>query len=260
MLTTTGKLGLRCEAALEENDPARSLLQAGDRALRSGNMTGALGLYHQAGRANRKSIDARLRQAEVFIEQEEMEKAQAAIEKARLLDPNNWKVTWYTARLYEARGLLRDAADHYDELVAELPGELAPQQALARVYAGTQQFARAVDLYRKVLKADPGNAEVILGAADALLKQRRWQEAIHLLQGVSEASARYVEAQLLLCRVALNAAVSLKAQDIEPAVRAIEALAGKTEDPRYYLTRGDVYYQLCSMGPSENTLIIVLEA
>jgi serine/threonine-protein kinase PknG len=248
MLTTTGKLGLRCEAALEENDPACTLLQAGDRALRSGNFPGALGFYQQARRRNRKSIDAHLRQAEVLIEQQEMEKAQTAIEKARTLDPGNWKVTWYTARLCEARGLLRAAADHYNELVAELPGELAPQQALARVYAGTQQFARAVDLYQRVLKADPGNADVALGAADALLKEHRWQEAIQMLQGVSEASARYVEAQLLLCQAALNAASSVHPQDIKPAVEAIQALAGKTEDPRYYLTRGDIYSQLSFMA------------
>lgn len=259
LLTTTGKLGLRCEAALEENDPARTLLQAGDRALRSGNCTGALGLYQQAARGNRKSIDAWLRQTEAYIEQQEIEKARAALEKARALSPGNWKVTWYTARLCEASGLLRDAADHYSELVAELPGELAPQQALARVYVGTQQFARAVDLYRKVLKADPGNAEVALGAADALLKQKSYQEAIQILQGINEASARYLEAQLQICQVVLTATPSLDAQAILPAVRAIEALAGKTEDPRYYLTRGDVYYQLWSLarqGALPDTMVI----
>jgi serine/threonine-protein kinase PknG len=244
MLTTTGKLGLRGEAALDESDPAHNLLQAGDRALRSGNYTGALGFYRQASRSNRKSIDAHLRQAEVLIEQQDRERARVAIEKARTLLPGNWKVTWYTARLCEASGLLRDATDHYSELVAELPGELAPQLALARVYVGMEQFARAVDLYRGVLKADPGNAEVILGAADALLKQRREQEAMHLLESVGEASARYIEAQLLLCQLSLAAAASMQFQDIEPAVRAIQALAGKTEDPRYYLTRGDIYRQL----------------
>lgn len=259
MLTTTGKLGLRGEAALDENDPARDLLQAGDRALRSGNMASAPGFYQQAGRSNRKSIDAHLRQAEAFIEQQDLERAQAAIKKARTIDSANWKVTWYTARLCEARGLLQDAADHYSELMADLPGELAPQQALARVYAGMGQFARAVSLSLEVLKADPGNAEVIMGAAEAQRKQQRWQEAMHLLAGVSEASARYIEAQLLLCQIALDAAASFHLQDIEPAIRAIRALEGKTEDPRYYLARGDVYrllWQMARLGKLPTTLAI----
>jgi len=34
----------------------------------------------------------------------------------------------------------------------------------------------------------------------------------------------------------------LSAQTIEHAAQAIQVLSGKTEDPRYYLARGDVYH------------------
>lgn len=248
MLTTTGKLGLRGEAALDESDKAIDLLRAGDRALRSANYTGAIGFYHQASRSNRKSVDAHLRLAEVLIEQLRLDEAKHEIENARSLDPANWKVTWYTARLDEAAGRWRDAADHYSELVAELPGELPPQQALARVYTSMEQYPHAVELYQRVLKADPGNTEAILGAAEALLKQDKWQEAVAILRGVNEATARYVEAQLLLCDIYLDRAGSLTAQNVEQAVQALQALSGKTEDPRYYLARGDIYRLLWQMA------------
>lgn len=248
MLTTTGKLGLRGEAALDQNDKAIDLLRAGDRSLRSGNHTAALNFFHQASRSNRKSIDGHLRIAEVLIEQGEMAKARKEIEHARSIDPANWKVTWYTARLAEARGQLRDAADHYSELVAELPGELPPQQALARVYIGMQQYERALDLFKRVLKADPSNTEAIMGAAEALLKRDRWQEAVAMLRGVNEATARYVEAQLFLCDIYLAHASSLQAQNLDMALEAIQALSGKTEDPRYYLARGDIYRLLWQMA------------
>lgn len=248
LLTTTGKLGLRAEAVLDESDRAIDLLRAGDRALRSANCASALGFYQQAIRSNRKSLDGHLRLAEVLIEQNALDKAKHEIENARTIDPTNWKVTWYTARLAEARGQLRDAADHYNELTAELPGELSPQQALARVYTTLEQYPRALELYKNILKADPGNTEAIMGASGALLKQDRWQEAIDMLRGVNEATARYVEAQLLLCDVYLKYASSLQSQNLDLALAALQALAGKTEDPRYYLARGDIYRLLWQMA------------
>lgn len=248
MLTTTGKLGLRGEAELDEKDLAIDLLRAGDRALRSANYTNALGLYHQASRNNRKSVDAHLRMAEVFIEQGELDKARHEIENARSIDPSNWKILWYTARFSEAKGSLRDAADLYNDLVEELPGELPPQQALARVYTLMEQHPRALKLYQSILKADPGNTDAILGAVDVQLKQQNWPEAIHLLQGVNEATARYIEAQLLLCDIYLQNTASLTAQNVEQAIQAMQALAGKTEEPRYYLARGDIYRLLWQMA------------
>ena len=248
MLTTTGKLGLRGEAALDESDRAIDLLRAGDRALRSANYTGAITFFQQASRANRKSIDAHLRLAEVLIEQGEPDKAKREIEQARTIDPTSWKVTWYTARYFETKGAWRDAADQYSELTAELPGELPPQQALARVYANMGQHQRALDLFKSVLKAEPGNTEAIMGAAETLLKQQKWQEAVAILRSVNEATARYVEAQLLLCDIYLTYASSLQAQHLDVALDAIQALAGKTEDPRYYLARGDIYRLLWQLA------------
>ncbi|HEX7736540.1 MAG TPA: tetratricopeptide repeat protein [Ktedonobacteraceae bacterium] len=251
MLTTTGKLGLRGEAALDERDKAIDLLKAGDRALRSTNYTSALNFYQQASKANRKSIDAHLRMAEVLIEQGNPDNAKREIEQARTIDPTNWKVTWYTARYFEAKHALRDAADQYNELISELPGELPPQQALARVYNTMGQHQRALGLFKSVLKAEPGNTEAIMGAAESLLKQHKWQDAVAILRDVNEATARYVEAQLLLCDIYLTYASSLQAQHVDIALDALQALGGKTEDPRYYLARGDIYrllWQLARKG------------
>lgn len=248
MLTTTGKLGLRGEAALDETDKAIDLLKAGDRALRNTDYANAINFYQQANRTNRKSLDAHLRLAEVLLEQNELDKAKHEIEQARTIDPASWKVSWYTARHFETRGLLRDAADQYNELISELPGELPPQQALARVYTGTGQHQHALELFKSVLKAEPGNTEAIMGAAETLLKQSKWQEAVTILRNINEATARYVEAQLLLCDIYLTYAAHLQVQHLDIALEALQALAGKTEDSRYYLMRGDIYRLLWQLA------------
>ena len=241
VLTTTGKLGLRGEAALDERDKAIDLLRYGDQALRTGSYTRAQTFYKQAINTNPNSIDAHLRLAEIFIDQGEFSQALAEVTKMQRLAPNNWKIAWYTGRLLEAQGKLAAAADQYRELIADLPGELPPQQALARVCARQSDDAAAVELYSAVLKSDPGNTEAILGITNSLLNLQRWDEAVKVLSGVSEAAAKYVDAQLLLCDVYLNRITPLTVQNIQHASQAVHMLAGRTEDPRYYLARGDVY-------------------
>ncbi len=242
ILTTTGKLGLRAEVVLDESDRAIDHLRYGDQALRAGNYAGAQSFYRQALKANPKSIDAHLRLAEVSIDQGEFSQALAEVTQVQRMVPGYWKISWYTGRLLEAQGKLSAAADQYRELMAELPGELSPQQAYARVCAHMGDNATAVEHYTRVLKADPGNTEAILGVTDALLALQRWNEAAAILSSVNEAAARYVDAQLLLCELYLSRMTPLTPQNVQHASQAIQGLSGRTEDTRYYLARADVYW------------------
>jgi serine/threonine-protein kinase PknG len=239
--TTSGKLGPRAEVNLDENDRAIDQLQYGDRALRNGNYRSAATFYTQAIATNRHSIDAHLRLAEALIEQGEFAAAEDEIAKARRLDSDSWKVTWYNGRLREAQEDFAVATECYRELIANLPGELPPLQALARVSAKQDNDSEAVNLYTSVLKADPGNVDAILGITNSLLNLQQWHEAASVLSGVSEAAAKYVDAQLLLCDLYLNRITPLTSQNIAQASQAVNMLEGRTQDARYYLARGDVY-------------------
>jgi serine/threonine-protein kinase PknG len=239
--TTSGKLGPRGEVALDENDRAIDLLLIGDQALRNGNYESALSLYKQAVGSHIKSLDAHLRLAEVLIDLGEFSSAEAELAWAHRLTSNNWKITWYEGRLLEAQGRFALAADKYQEVIADLPGELPPLQALARANAHAGDDASAVKLYTTVLKADPSNTDAILGITGSLLNLQHWNDAIKVLNGVSEAAAKYVDAQLLLCDLYLNRIAPLTVQNIEQASHAVNALEGRTEDARYFLARGNVY-------------------
>jgi serine/threonine-protein kinase PknG len=241
IMTTTGKLGLRGETVLDEKDKAISVLRYGDQSLRSGNFVNALTFYRQALHVNPMSVDAHLRITEVLIEQGEFSQALAEVTKVQRMAPGNWKIAWYTGRLLEAEGKLTAATDQYRELMSDLPGELPPQLALARVSARQGNDSIAVDLFTSVLKADPGNTDAILGVTNSYLNLKRWDDAAQVLSGVSEAAAKYVDAQLLLCDLYINRMQPLSIQNVERASHAVETLSGRTEDARYYLIRGDIY-------------------
>jgi len=241
ILTTTGKLGLRGEAILDEKDKAIDQLRFGDQSLRAGNYASAANFYKQAAKINSQSIDAHLRLAEVYIDQGEFSQALFEVTQVQQRAPGHWKVSWYTGRLLEAQEKLSEAADQYRELVADLPGELPPQQALARVSARMGDDIAAIELYNKVLKADPSNTDAILGASASLLKLRRWDEAALILQSVNEAAGKYIKAQLLLCDLYLTHMQPLSAMNVELAAQVVTSLAERSEDVRYFLIRGDVY-------------------
>lgn len=259
-LTTTGKLGLRGEPVLDESDAALDLLRVGDQALRGGNLTAAVGYYHQALGANPKSLDAHLRLAEIAIEGGKFTEALAQVTQMQRTAPGHWKVAWYTGRLLEAQGDLSAVAESYSDLLADLPGELPPQVALARVRARQGDHSGAVALYTAVLKADPGSTETILGLTEALLALDRFDEAAEVLGRINEAAAKYIDAQLLLCHLFLVRMVPLTAANVSRAAQAIGYLEGRTEDPRYYLARGEVYRRARDLAragrlPTTTTLV-----
>jgi len=257
--TTSGKLGPRAEANLDENDRAIDLLQYGDRALRNGNYRSAATFYTQAVTTNQQSIDAHLRLAEALIELGEFARTEDEINRAQRLDPNNWKVNWYRGRMHEAQGNLAFAAECYRQLMADLPGELPPLLALARLSAKQGNDSEAVSLYTSVLKADPSHIDAILGITDSLLNLQQWNEAARVLSSVSETAAKFVDAQLLLCDLYLNRITPLTSQNIAQASQAVHMLDGRTQDARYYLARGNVYraaWQLARTNKlSSNTTI-----
>ncbi|GCE48179.1 serine/threonine-protein kinase PknG [Thermosporothrix hazakensis] len=240
-VTTNGPLGPRGEAALDTTDPAVELLRYGDQALRQGKYESAVGFYQQALQKNVSSLDARLRLAEVFIDQGEYQQAQAELTAAAQLSSQAWQLNWYRGRLFEAQKHYTEAATEYRALLIDLPGELPPQLALARVLVQLEQDEEATQLYAAVVKADPGNTDAILQSTRPLFRLQRWQEAAKLLSRINEATAHYVEARLLLVDLYLRHIQPVTEENVHKAADVIASLQGRTEDPRYYLAQGEVF-------------------
>lgn len=241
-LASTGKLGVKGLVALDEKDKAIDLLRQGDLALKQGNSTTALTYYSQAIGVNPNSPDAHLRLAEVYVDQEKYTEALAEITKVQRLEPNNWKIAWYTGRLLEAQGNLPAARDQYHELVQELPGELPPLVSLARVQTKLGDIRQAVDTYNLVIKADPSNTEALFGASDALSKGKDYDGAASALTMVQDSSSKYIDAQLRICQIYLRDKQQVAAKDLSDVSDALRQLEVRGVDsPDFLLTKADFY-------------------
>ncbi len=248
-LTTTGRLGTGSIASLDEKDKAYDLLKQGDTALKSGQVTQALALYNQATGVNPNSVDAHLRLAELYMERDQYTQSLAEITRVQKIDPSNWKIAWYTGRLLEAQGNLPSALDQYNELVQDLPGELPPLLAMARVHAKLGHFRESVETYTLVTKADPDNSEALFGAAFSQMSQQQFPEAATTLSKVGNGSAKFLDAQQAICDIYLYQKKQLDVNDLSQISTALRNLQDQgSESLPFLLARADFYKQTWEMS------------
>ena len=233
---------VRGEVQIADTCPATALLRQADSAFNGGNLAAALQQYDEALILGPANLDAHLRRAELFISLGDVPRARQALAAAQTLGPGHWKTTWYTARLLDAQRQWAAAADHYQRVIDDLPGETEPIRALAanRVRAGDHM--EAVTLYSFVLRAEPSDTDAIMGLAAALINLQRWDEAVTVLNNVPEGSSRYLSAQLQLCDILVHRVLPLVAANVVRAAAILDRLGDHHDDPRYLLTRGDIYY------------------
>ncbi len=246
---STGKLGTKEMATLDEKDKAYDLLKQGDQELKAGRPTQALAIYNQATGMNPNSVDAHLRLADLYMEREQYSQALSEITRVQKIDPNNWKIAWYTGRLLEGQGNLQAALDQYGELVQDVPGELPPLLALARVYAKMGNYRDSVDTFRLVSKASPDNTDALFGISNGLMNQQQWGPAAEALAGVSEGSARYLDAQQAICDLFLYQKRQNTGDDLLKVSRALSNLESRGNDSLpFLLSRADFYRQATQLA------------
>jgi serine/threonine-protein kinase PknG len=228
-----GRWGARAATMLDRQDPAYQLLRDGDVAVRLGSGAKAWAQYEQAIRQNPQSAQARFRLLDLLLEvgpkQARRLARQAAVAggqnpgtaaynptamlkaAAPLLTPDDeWQLLWYGAKLACFEGRLDDAAGLLRELMAELPGELAPQVELARILRLQGRADGAFTIAARMAVADPANGLAIAELAAALR---------HLA-----AAKGGVEVHHLLA-----------------ILPVLEQLQAKTEFAPFYLLQGDFY-------------------
>jgi len=245
----TGSIGNRTTAriaalpAANTADPAAPALEQARALITAGRYTQALNAADAALAANPNSSDAHLVRAAALTNLGRNDEARGDLTVAEQqgTPATRWRSLIVEAQLAQAAGDVVVAERLYAELMRLVPGEVLPKQALADLYRNTGRYPQALYLYKRVVQADPANAEAVLGMADALVALDQPEQAITVLDRVSENAVRFVDAQLRLVELYLGR-VEQEPEALNRAAGAILALGDRVQSARFYRLVGDWWY------------------
>ncbi|MEU0557712.1 tetratricopeptide repeat protein [Dactylosporangium sp. NPDC006015] len=117
----------------------------------------------------------------------------------------DWRVDWYRGMAALAGGRPADARAAFDAVYAALPGELAPQLALAAAAEAGGDTDTALRLYAAVWRTDHAFVSAAFGVARILADRDDLAGAVAILDAVPDSSSHSVPAQVAAVRARLAA-------------------------------------------------------
>lgn len=156
----------------------------------------ALKVYQELASANPRDPQSRLRISQIYREQRDFEKAWAALEEAKKLDPDNLEVQYNEVSLLEAEGKNEEAIGHIREILSssekavygppERANRLILLERLGLLYRSSQKFAEAAGTFRAMAALDPD-----YGARSAAQIMDTWRQARDYKRATEEAEAAH---------------------------------------------------------------------
>jgi serine/threonine-protein kinase PknG len=142
------------------------------------DLMNAMSLLNPAQRVDRlveiswkypKSVETKLQLVEHWLAQGEGSRALPILEEIAELDPWEWRATWNWGRVYLVQKNSKEAIARFDRVYTDLPGELAPQIALALALEQNQNYSEAIFYYQRVLQTNPDYPSAAFGQARCYL-------------------------------------------------------------------------------------------
>ncbi len=145
----------------------------------------------------------------------------AAVREA---DPWDWRVEWFRSLHYLATNEPVAAAEGFSRVWTETPGEVAPRLAVALAAEQAGQYARAANLYERVVSIDTTYVTAAFGLARCHRASGDADRAVDAYRRVPPSSATYQDAQVASARALISGDGSLEADDLAAAAATIERL------------------------------------
>jgi serine/threonine-protein kinase PknG len=177
------------------------------------------------------SLEMGLRLAQDCIQAGELDRADQTLQALVNEGSVDWRIAWWSGIRALAGGLHQLAAEDFDAVYSELPGELAPKLALACALEQRGDTRRASGYYAMVASTDPNCASASLGLARCRLALGDRAGAARALQAVPATSSAHARGQVMLCRV-LSATVGGAAPALPDLVLASETVEQIQGDPQ----------------------------
>lgn len=193
---------LRHRRVRDAVDAAEKAVQTDPNNLEAHRILGSIytDMIGNGGRAGEEAVDKAIREFEAISRLDPTER-QAFLMLGRLysfknqndkaievyrkfigFEPNSEEGTVALARLLLEGGNSSEAIRLLETLAQENPESGAALETLGQAYAGTQQFTKAADTYKKALALDSDNIEIKKGLAQAYFLDDKMDEASRLYQ------------------------------------------------------------------------------
>ena len=149
---------------VDTSDPAAGLIEAANRER---DLTRRLAVL-RGGMAQpqfAQSVDLPLECAAALVEAGDFAAAEEQLAQVEHDDPFDWRVQWFRGRIRLAQGQPAEARRLFEQVDAEVPGELAPKLALAMAAEADGDLQSASALYDTVSRTDPTFTTATFGLA-----------------------------------------------------------------------------------------------
>jgi serine/threonine-protein kinase PknG len=168
----------------------------------------------------------------------------AAIERD---DPFEWRVHWLRGKIRLAEGKPAEARRLFEQVDADVPGELAPKLAIAMAAEADDDVQTAARLYDIISRTDPTFTTATFGLARCRARLGDRDGAIAAYDRVPPSSSRYVAAQLAPARTLSDPSLGpLRLPDLERASEILSHLQRSAESQELHLVAVDVFLSVIS--------------
>jgi serine/threonine-protein kinase PknG len=189
-----------------------------------------------------QSVDLPLECAAALVDAGDFAGAEQQLAQVERDDPFEWRVQWYRGRIRLAQRQPSEARRLFEQVDAEVPGELAPKLAIAMAAEADGDLQSASALYDTVSRTDPTFTTATFGLARcrAALNDRRG--AITAYGRVPASSSRYMAAQLAMARVLCDPTHgSVELDDVVQASDILTALQRSADGRDVQMSTADVF-------------------
>jgi serine/threonine-protein kinase PknG len=176
-----------------------------------------------------KSVEARLRLADVYIDTKKYEQAESVLKALETEDEFDWRVHWYRGKSLLAQGKCPLAKNEFEKVYFEMPGEVAPKLAIGYCAEMNGSLEEAENFYARVSKVDPNNTSACFGLARCLAKKGDIVGASNALNAVPVGHSLYSQSRIVLAQLLMlnNKAVNEQAlQQLSQVVSSISKEGG----------------------------------
>ncbi len=248
---------------VDRQDAAASVILAAGAV---GDPARRLALFERALVQHPTSVELQLRRIDELVSLGRFEDAEAGLAVVQKTQPQDWRLPWYRGRVLLAQGRTQETLHAFETILGEMPGELAPRQAVARAYEAHGDLDAAIKYYDAVSKADASFTSAAFGLARCLERKGDRAGAADAYRRVPSTSSRHVQAQMALAKLLLaggNVALQrtpATLAELAGASDAVEAVAGQLDGLPVHQLRAELLWTAAAFveggGDAKDTRIL----